>query len=145
MHINDAGLELLKSCESCSLTAYRDSGDILTIGYGHTGQDVTKGLIINQEKADALFRQDLERFEDGVSRSLTRPANENQFSAMVCFAYNVGLTAFRVSTLLKQFNLGDLQGAADQFPNWDMVKGQVIPGLVARRAKERALFLAPCI
>lgn len=146
MNINQAGLDLLKSCESCSLTSYPDpgtNGKPYTIGYGATGDDITKGMVVTQEWADNRLQTDLERYELIVKNALSRPATSNQFSAFVCFTYNVGGSAFRSSTLLKCFNSGDIMGCADQFPNWDMSAGKVLPGLVARRAKERELFLTP--
>lgn len=69
------------------------------------------------------------------------PLSQNQFDALVSLVYNIGETAFSNSTLLKKLNAKDYQGAADQFPRWNKGGGQVLKGLVRRRADERDLFL----
>jgi lysozyme len=99
---------------------------------------------ITEHHADVVLEFDLERFEEGVegfTRGI-RPT-ENQFAALVCFAFNVGLTSLANSTLLKKVMRGDTQGAADEFPRWAKAAGKVLQGLVDRRAAERALFLTP--
>jgi lysozyme len=143
--MNDAGLELVKRFEGCKLTAYACPANVPTIGYGHTGPDVTREDIgvktITQEQADNLLLEDLHLFEMRVKRLLQREVTSNQLAALVSFAYNVGTMNLRTSTLLKLFNAGDFAGAAEQFPRWNKAAGKVLPGLIARRAAERALFL----
>ena len=141
--INDAGLDLLKSFEKCRLKAYKDSGGILTIGWGHTGEDVHEGQVISQEDADDLLGDDLSSFEAGVADLLDVDATPNQFSALVVFSYNVGLNALSGSTLLKKFNSGDTTGASEQFLRWNKVNGQPLEGLTRRREAEKSLFLTP--
>lgn len=140
-HINAQGLALIKSHEGCSLRAYQDSVGVWTVGYGHTGVDVHSGLVITPEAANAILASDLNRFEKGVESLLFHDATDNQFSALVCFAFNVGLNNLRVSTLLKKINNGDIHGAADEFQRWNKAGGKVLAGLTARRADERRLFL----
>jgi len=162
--ISDAGMELMKHHEGCRLTAYADpaspraramrgdpafkgqdpktlSGAPLTIGYGSTGPHVTEGLRITQAEAEALFRKDLERFEKGVLRLVKVPVNQNEFDALVCFAYNIGLGNLEKSSVLRKLNAEDRKGAADSFLLWNKAQGQVLPGLTKRRNEERALFL----
>lgn len=143
--MNDAGIALVKSFEGCRLTAYACPANVPTIGYGHTGPDVTRDDIgvktITQAEADKLLLEDLYLFEMRVKKLIQREPTPNQLSAMVSFAYNVGTMNFRTSTLLRKFNAGDDLGAADQFPLWNKANGKVLPGLIARRAAERALFL----
>lgn len=142
--INQAGLDLIKSFEGCELSAYPDpgtGGQPWTIGFGHTGPEVHLGLTITQDQADALLAQDLRGFETGVNDAVIHNATPNQFAAMVSFAYNVGLSAFEGSTLLRLFNEGDIDGAAAQFGQWTRAGGAVMPGLVRRREAEKALFL----
>ncbi len=142
MKINENGLKLLKEFEGCRLTAYRDVGKLLTIGWGHTGSEVIPGLTISQEKADKLLADDLMQFEEGVTKALTaKNVNPNQFSAMVVFAYNVGLANFKMSTLLRCMNKGNPSHAAQEFLRWNKVHGEVVAGLTRRRQAERALFL----
>lgn len=139
--LNDAGLELIKSFEGCKLTAYKDGGGVLTIGYGHTGDDVTEGQVITQDEADDLLRQDVQNKVDGVCRSTAVEINDNQLAALTSFAYNVGLGNLRGSTLLKNLNAGDYDGAAKEFLEWDRIGGKVSPGLLRRRMAEQDLFL----
>jgi lysozyme len=141
--INDAGLALIKEFEGCRLNAYRDIVGVLTIGYGHTGQDVWTNQVITEAKAEALLIKDLEKFENGVQDLLQVSAiTNNQFSALVCFAYNLGLGNLEKSTLLKLVNERKFQEAAEQFLVWDRAGGEVVPGLLRRRQAERALFLS---
>lgn len=141
MRLNDAGLGLLKEFEGCRLTAYRDAGGIWTIGYGHTGPDVRRSLTITQQEADALLRYDVQRFERAVDAA-TRGGRttENQFSAMVCLAYNIGEGAFRRSTVLKQHQKGNYRLAEAAFMMWVKVGKRTLRGLVRRRNAERKLY-----
>ncbi len=141
-NINAAGLALVKSFEGCRLTAYPDpgtGGEPYTIGYGHTG-GVTPDETITQEQADALLAEDLQKFEQGVNGLCARPLTSNQFSALVSFAYNVGLGALAGSTLMRLVNAGNFKEAAAQFSSWVYAGGQAMEGLVRRRAAEAALF-----
>ena len=143
MKANSAGLALIKHYEGLRLIAYADVVGVLTIGYGHTGADVTPGLVITQTQADQLLADDLARFESGVSGLALVPLNANQFSALVSFSYNLGLGNLRQSTLLRELNGGDYTAAANQFPRWDRAGGRELPGLLKRRQAEQALFLTP--
>lgn len=139
--MNAAGIKLIKAFEGCKLKAYRDIVGVLTIGYGHTGADVFEGQVITQEEAERLLRDDLEAFEVGVARLVKVSLTENQFAALVSFAYNLGLRALGGSTLLKLLNKGDPEGAALEFTKWSHAGGRVVAGLVRRREAEKALFL----
>ncbi|MBP1133707.1 GH24 family phage-related lysozyme (muramidase), partial [Serratia sp. PL17] len=85
---------------------------------------------------------DLAVYELTVNSAIKRPMTQNQFDAMVSLAFNVGGSNFAQSTLVKEFNIGDVQGAADQFPRWKFSGGKVMPGLVKRRAAEHEVFLS---
>lgn len=134
--------ELIKSFEGLELEAYLCPADIWTIGYGHTG-DVKEGDTITKAEAGDLLDKDLEKFRSGVNRCVKVPLNENQFGALVSFAYNVGIGSLQSSTLLKLLNAGDYDAAADQFPRWNKSGGKVLTGLTRRREAERAVFLTP--
>lgn len=142
MKTSDAGITLVKSSEGLKLVAYKCPAGIWTNGYGHTGPDVTPGMVITQAQADALLARDLERFETGVARLVKVPLNQNQFDALVCFSFNLGLGALQGSTLLRLLNAGDYAGAAAQFPRWNKAGGKELPGLTRRRAAEQSLFQA---
>lgn len=137
---SQVGIDLIKSFESCRLTAYQDSVGVWTIGYGHTA-GVYAGMTITQAQADAFLRQDLKTAENAVNNKVTISITQNMFDALVSLTFNIGTGAFGTSTLLKKLNQGDINGAADQFDVWIHAGGQVVEGLVRRRAAEKALFL----
>ncbi|NEQ32568.1 MAG: lysozyme [Leptolyngbya sp. SIO4C5] len=137
---NEDGLFLIKSFEGLRLKAYQDAVGIWTIGYGTT-QGVTPGMEITQAQAEQLLKRDVNKFERAIQDAVKVTVNDNQFSALVSFTYNVGSGAFRSSTLLRLLNQNDIQGAADQFPRWNRAGGRVLAGLTRRRNAERALFL----
>lgn len=136
---------LVRKWEGCRLAAYPDpatGGDPWTIGYGATGDGIRKGVVWTQAQADQRLELDVAKFVDGVQALLTRKPSENQLGAMASLAYNIGLTRFADSTLLRLFNAGNLAGAAKQFGVWTLAAGKRMPGLVNRRADERAAFEA---
>ena len=139
--VSEAGVRLVQEFEGCRLDAYLCPAGIPTIGYGATGPDIRMGMVWTQEQADARLVEDLARFADGVERLVEVDLSDNQFAAIVSFAFNVGLGALRDSTLLRKLNAGDYEGAADQFPRWARAGGRLMPGLSRRRLAERALFL----
>ena len=147
MKINKEGIALIKSFEGCRLHSYKDAVGIWTIGYGHTGEEVTQDLNWTQKDADTALLHDIERFEVGVEKLLTGPTltriSSNQFSAVVCFAFNVGLQNLKESLLLRCINKGNFKDAAAQFARWNKAGGQVLAGLTRRRAAERDLFESP--
>lgn len=138
--INARGLRLLKTFEGLRLNAYRDPVGIWTIGYGTTS-GVYPGMRITEAEAEALLKRDLARFERAVEDLVTVPLNDDQFSALVSFVYNVGEGALASSTLLRLLNRGDYRGAADQLLRWNRAGGRELAGLTRRRRAERALFL----
>lgn len=142
MVTGEKGLALIKQSEGLRLAAYKDSVGIPTIGWGHTGADVKMGQTITQDRAVDLLKADLAKFEKAVGRLVRVVISQNQFDALVCLTYNIGARALEDSTLLKKLNTSDFAGAADQFPRWNKAGGQVLPGLVKRRAAERQLFLS---
>ncbi|MBW4662112.1 MAG: lysozyme [Drouetiella hepatica Uher 2000/2452] len=138
--INAKGLNLLKSFEGLVLEAYIDAVGVLTIGYGTT-TGVSPGMRITEAQAESFLKRDLTRFENAVRKLVKVPLNEDQFSALVSFTYNVGEGALGGSTLLSLLNRGDFQGAADQLLRWNRGDRGELPGLTRRRRAERALFL----
>lgn len=140
--IGPKGLDLIKRSEGLRLKAYRCPANVPTIGYGSTGPHVRMGMTITAERAEALLRDDLERFERGVVE-MGGKMTPGQFSALVSFAFNVGLGALKRSTLLKKHLAGDYEAAANQFKVWDKAGGRVLPGLTKRRADEAALYRLP--
>jgi lysozyme len=140
MRISQKGVDLIKHYEGCKLKAYRDIVGVLTIGYGHTGGDVFEGQVITQEEAEALLRLDLERFERGVEFQVKVDLTQNQFDALVSFAFNLGLGALKDSTLLKKVNAQDFPAAAKEFLKWINAGGKPVNGLKIRRTAESFMF-----
>lgn len=146
--VNQATLDLIRSFEGLYLEAYLCPAGVWTIGYGHTGivhNDVKKGRVLrDQHEAEDLLRGDLEKFADGVHRLLlSRPRdeiNDNQFGALVSFAFNLGLGNLQKSTLLQRINARDYLGAVPEFAKWNRANGKVLRGLTRRRLSEAALF-----
>ena len=138
---NANGLLLIKSFEGLRLHAYRDAVGIWTIGYGTT-RGVRPGMRISEVEAEKFLQEDLTRFEQAINEAVQVPINDNQFSALVSFTYNVGSGAFRSSTLLRLLNQRQsVHAVADQLPRWNRAGGRVLAGLTRRRNAERALFL----
>lgn len=141
--VSAAGVNLVARFEGFVGHAYKPvaAERYWTIGYGHYGPDVRRGATISQKNAKALLKKDLNKFAKGVKSRLHRKPTQNEFDAMVSFAYNVGLGAFGSSTLLRKFNAGDKMGAANEFGKWTRGASGPLRGLVIRRAAERKLFL----
>ena len=133
---------LIKRFEGLSLTAYQCSAGVWTIGYGHTG-GVHQGDVITQEQADALLEQDISTRATGLTSILDKAGakvTEPQFNALLSLGYNIGLTALSSSTLMSHLAAGRTEQAAGEFSRWIYSGGKILPGLVTRRAEERALF-----
>ena len=139
MKTSQKGIDLIKRFEGCSLTAYKCPAGRWTIGYGHTN-GVEKGQKITKKQAESFLKEDIEFYEDGVNKYVSAPLTQNQFDALVSFTYNVGLGAFKTSTLRQKLNAGDYTGAAKEFPRWNKSSGFVLNGLIARRKAEKELF-----
>ena len=140
--INANGLALIKQFEGLRLKAYKCPAGVWTVGYGSTGAHVKPDTVITADEAERLLLDDLVRFEQGVA--LQCPvATDNQFAALVAFAFNVGLESLKTSTLRRMHNEGNYAGAAGQFGRWNKGGGKVLPGLIKRRAAESALYSKP--
>ena len=138
MKISAEGLALIKAHEGCKLTAYKavSTEKYYTIGYGHYGADVKKGMKITQAQADAYLVSDLAKFEAKVEKYNSKyHFNENQFSALVSFAYNIGsidqLTANGTRTIAQ---------ISAKILEYNKSGGKVLSGLTKRRKAEKALF-----
>lgn len=136
--ISAMGLQLLKQFEGCRLTAYWDVNGY-SIGYGHHAKDITKGMTIDQKAADAFLKKDVAKFEKAVN-ALKYDFNQNQFDALVDFAYNCG-----AGNLLKLTanNTRSIQQISYKIPAYCKAGGVKLMGLVKRRNAEKALFDTP--
>ena len=147
MKLSDNGFRLLGELEGIVLRPYKDSVGIPTIGIGSTYyEDGTKVKMtdkaITKERAIQLAKNVAKSFEEQVDKSILLPVTQNQFDAMVLLCYNIGKSGFAGSSVVRNFNSGNLQKAADSFLLWNKAGGIVVQGLVNRRNKERSLFLS---
>lgn len=150
MKTSPEGRSLIEFFEGNVLEAYPDpatkndpikKGKPWTIGVGHTGHEVVKGLKITAEESAELLEKDLEKFEKGVLNAVSHELSQNEFDALVAFAFNVGIGAMAGSTLMRKLNAGDTKGAAGEFVRWNKANGKVMRGLTRRRSAEASLFL----
>lgn len=162
--INHAGEMLIKGFEgimdgdptTVNIDPYLDPVGIATIGWGHAiiwHQDFLRGPEglrmarqiypngLTMQECETLFQADLVPAENAVSSFVKVPLDDDQYSALVSFTFNVGGANLHTSTLLRLLNAGQYKPAAEQFDVWVIAKGRRIDGLVNRRNKEQALFL----
>ena len=144
MKVSSKGLELIKEFEGFSSVAYLCSAKKATIGYGNTfwedGTPVKIGDQISKERAETLLKHVVDNFSVAVEVDIKIEVTQNQFDAMVSLAYNIGLGAFKNSTLLRQLNRGNFVGASQEFLRWNKSNGKPLPGLTRRREREKLLF-----
>lgn len=144
MKLSQRGINLIKQFEGYNSKAYPDpatGGAPWTIGHGTT-KGVKPGMIITAEQAEKMLRDDVAKFESGVSALLKVPTTQGQFDAMVSLAYNIGLGNFGKSTLLRKHNEKCYSCAAGQFPAWNRAAGKVMNGLTRRRNAERDVYMS---
>ena len=141
MKTSEEGKRFIKEKEGLRLEAYRCSGGILTIGYGHTA-GVVPGMTINKFQAEKFFLEDLEQTAECVVNRLVKvPLTQGQYDALVSFTFNLGAGNLMKSTLLKLLNARDYAGASEQFERWVKSGGKVTAGVVKRRMEEKKMFL----
>jgi lysozyme len=146
MRLNSVGYNLIKEFEGLSLKPYKCQANISTIGYGSTFYEngVKVKLTdapITQLRAEQLLKNTADKFAERVAVLITKPITQNQFNALVSFAFNVGVTALQNSTLLKLVNNNPNDAnIAKQFLRWNKAGGKVVNGLTNRRIKESAIY-----
>ena len=135
MIISNKGLDLIKKFEGCRLKAYKDPAGVWTIGWGHT-KGVKAGDEITQEQADKLLRDDLAVYEAKVDKYDDKYRwNQNQFDALVSFAYNIGSIDQLTSNGRRS-----IKTISDKILEYNKAGGKKLEGLVRRRKAEKALF-----
>ena len=148
MKLNEAGKTLIKSFEGLKLAAYKCSANKDTIGYGNTfyedGTPVKPGDKITRERAESLFELIAAEFEEKVRPLIKANLTENQYSALVSFAYNAGLGNLQKSTLLRKLNANPNDSTIRaEFMKWNKAGGKVLNGLTRRRQAEADLYFKP--
>ena len=132
---------MVKEFEGFREEAYLDAANVWTIGYGNTfyknGDSVKKGDIITKSEAEVLFDDILNKFATDVNDLIKVDLNDYQFGALVSLCYNIGIGAFKRSTLLRKVNADPNDPLiASEFARWVRAGGRTLNGLVKRRKKE---------
>lgn len=141
MQINKTGIELIKKFEGLRLKKYRCPAGYWTIGYGHCLKPDESFETITIDDAEYLLQEDLKLYTANVTKLITSKINNNQFSALISFAYNVGCGNFSKSTLLKKVNKGLHLEVPAELIKWVHVNKVPYKGLLLRRAWESALYM----
>ena len=131
--------DFIKNFEGERLKAYQCSAGVWTIGVGHT-KGVKPNDRVTKEESRKLFAQDLITFKFEMLPLVKVDVTQGQFVALLSFVFNLGITSFKTSTLLKKLNQGDYVGASNEFLRWKYANGKVEKGLLNRRQAEKALF-----
>lgn len=142
--------ELIKSFEKCRLKSYKDGGGVWTCGWGSTGPDINAHTVWTQDYADARFEDYFEAMTAKLRKELLYPNlfSDNQWAALCSLVYNIGDEAFKRSTILNKLNRfsplipGHFDDLAKEITKWHYDNGRSVDGLVARRQKEKEIFLA---
>ena len=156
MRISEDGQKVLAQIEGVKRNVYNDVAGLPTIGVGHLltkdelssgkitiqGQPVKYGNGLTDQQVMDLLSQDLTRFNKAVSDSVTVPLEQHQFDALVSFTFNIGVGAFKSSTLLKRLNAGEYNDVPAQLHRWIYAGSKKVTGLINRRDKEAELWLA---
>lgn len=141
--INEDGLELIKRFEGFSATVYKDVAGKATIGYGHLLKPGEKMESLTKSEGEALLICDVAKAEQAVERLIHVPLSENEFSALVSFAFNLGSGALQRSTLRRKINDAELIDIETEWRRWVWAGGRRYGGLLRRREAELALFFSP--
>ena len=141
MKTSKQGIELIKRYEGLRLKAYVCPAGVATIGWGHT-KGVKAGMVIDLAEAERMLADDIAIAERCVNCDAEN-LNQNQFDALVSFVFNVGVSAYRSSTLRSMvINKPDSPVIANEFGRWKYSNGRVLPGLVRRRQAESDLYFS---
>lgn len=132
----------IKTWEGLRLKAYQDSVGVWTVGYGHTGIDVTPDMVITHEQADTMLDNDIARARALIVQYIQVALTENQMIALLSLVFNCGVAPL-TGTLGHLLNAGDYSTAALQFSRWCHAGGKVLAGLERRRSAEQKLFNTP--
>lgn len=146
MQISENGKNLIKKFEGLRLSPYLCSAGKPTIGWGSTyyenGNEVTmKDPKITEARANQIFDKAVQVYVDGVNGLVKSKITQNQFDALVSFAYNLGIKALANSTLIRKVNLNPKDSTITaEFLKWVNAGGKRIEGLVTRRQTEATLY-----
>ena len=142
LNISPNGLVILKDYEKFSAKWYLCSSKKWTIGWGHVRTSKDRFDTVTLEEADKLLQSDCLIAETCIKKFVKVALNQNQFDALTTFVFNIGITAFSESTILRLLNEGKFEQASEQFGRWIYPESSR-RGLIKRRNRECALFLKP--
>lgn len=134
-----AGLTMIAGYEGLRTQAYVDPVGVVTICYGHT-KTAKLGQSKSKDECVDLLHEEAKEYVDAVKRYTYVPLSQGQLDALVSFSYNVGVGAYKSSTLRRKLNASDYCGAASEFPRWNKAGGKVYKGLTLRRLEEQRRF-----
>lgn len=142
------GVKLIQKWESCRLTAYRDTGGVLTIGWGHTsnaGPPVVKpGMRITQAEADRILVEDVQDTIKGLysvhKASVLEGLPQGAYDALVSFVFNLGIGTYKAGTVDTLVEKGDPIAVARKMREYRYDDGKVVQGLINRRAQEASMY-----
>lgn len=137
-----SAISLVAYFEGYVPTVYRDPIGRLAVCYGHDDQTLKLGTTYTRDQCETMLADDLAKHAEALN-CVKKPMTDGQKAAFVSFSYNVGVSAFCGSTLVRKANAGDMPGACAELSRWVMAGGKTLPGLVNRRAAERALCETP--
>jgi lysozyme len=136
----DQAIQLIQQFEGIRHRPYFCPAGKLTIGWGST-RGVKPGMEITNEQAEKILREEVLELESEFNLCVKVTLKDHERAALLSLSHNIGITRFRFSTLLKKLNSGDKKGASEEFTRWVHIQGKRLPGLVRRRAVEKAVFL----
>ncbi len=144
MHNRNKAIALIKKYEGFRANAYRLAGETYyTIGYGESNASINKNSKTTEAEASVFISRRLEELTKSLSKIVKVDLNENQYNALLSFIYNIGITAFTQSTILKRINSSEFDLASKEFDRWVKgADGKPISGLVIRRKEEKQLFIS---
>ena len=139
------GVLLIEQFEGFRAKMYKDAVGLPTIGFGNLiDSEDEKHLLtetITKEQAEVLLRKELVMIENKLKLMVTKPLSQNQYDALVSFAYNLGINNLKSSTLLKKVNINPSDKTIDkEFMKWVHAGGKVLKGLEIRRTAEADLY-----
>lgn len=141
-----AGIAHLVQDEANVPTVYLDPVGIPTVCVGHTATVTRKdiGKTFSSTECQELLRQDTRLAQAAIRQHVKVPVTQGQYDALVSFTFNVGVSNFKSSTLLRKINAGQCRAAGQEFARWNKAKGRVLRGLTLRRAREAARWTQDC-
>ena len=138
--ISSDSMNLITKYEGLRLESYDDGTGVWTIGYGTT-RNIRPGMKITKEQAYNFLMHDIRIIEAELNKLIYVQLRQNEFDALVSLVYNIGINAFKHSTMLKYIENSNFDKAANEFERWVYADGRKLQGLVNRRAAEKELFI----